>query len=48
MAGFENTFKKYPSKLDPNVVLKVYEGHFATVHSHITKYFDFSAAFVSV
>ena len=42
MAGFENTFKKYPSKLDPNVVLKVYEGHFATVHSHITKYFDFS------
>ena len=42
MAGFENTMKKYPSKLDPNVVLKVYEGHFATVHSHITKYFDFS------
>ena len=42
MAAFENTFKKYPSKLDSNVVLKVYEGHFATVHSHITKYFDFS------
>ena len=42
MAAFENTFKKYPSKLDANVVLKVYEGHFATVHSHITKYFDFS------
>lgn len=42
MAGFENTLKKYPSKLDPNVILKVYEGHFATVHSHITKYFDFS------
>ena len=42
MAGFETTLKKYPSKLDSNVVLKVYEGHFATVHSHITKYFDFS------
>ena len=42
MAAFENTLKKYPSKLDPNVILKVYEGHFATVHSHITKYFDFS------
>ena len=42
MAAFEKTFKKYTSKLDPNVVLKVYEGHFATVHSHITKYFDFS------
>ena len=42
MAAFESTLKKYPSKLDPNVVLKVYEGHFATVHSHITKYFDFS------
>ena len=42
MAAFENTLKKYPSKLDSNVVLKVYEGHFATVHSHITKYFDFS------
>ena len=42
MAAFEQTLKKYTSKLDPNVVLKVYEGHFATVHSHITKYFDFS------
>ena len=42
MAGFENTMKKYPSKLDPNVILKVYEGHFATVHSHITKYIDFA------
>lgn len=42
MAGFETTLKKYPSKLDSNVVLKIYEGHFATVHSHITKYFDFS------
>ncbi len=42
MAAFESTLKKYPSKLDSNVVLKVYEGHFATVHSHITKYFDFS------
>ncbi len=42
MAGFENTLKKYPSKLDPNAVLKVYEGHFATVHSHITKYIDFA------
>ena len=42
MAAFENTLKKYPSKLDPNVVLKVYEGHFATVHSHITKYIDFA------
>jgi len=31
MAGFENTLKKYPSKLDSNVILKVYEGHFATV-----------------
>ena len=31
MAAFENTMKKYPSKLDPNVILKVYEGHFATV-----------------
>ena len=42
MAAYEQTLKKYTSKLDPNVVLKVYEGHFATVHSHITKYFDFS------
>ena len=42
MSAFENTMKKYPSKLDPNVVLKVYEGHFATVHSHITKYIDFA------
>ena len=42
MAAFEQTLKKYTSKLDQNVVLKVYEGHFATVHSHITKYFDFS------
>ena len=42
MAAFESTLKKYPSKLDPNVVLKVYEGHFATVHSHITKYIDFA------
>ena len=42
MAGFETTLKKYPSKLYSNVILKVYEGHSATVHSHITKYFDFS------
>ena len=42
MAAFEETMVKYPSKLDPNVILKVYEGHFATVHSHITKYIDFS------
>ncbi|MGN0335613.1 MAG: phosphoribosyltransferase [Lachnospiraceae bacterium] len=42
MAAFEDTMKKYVSKLDPNVILKVYEGHFATVHSHITKYIDFS------
>ena len=28
--------------MDPNVILKVYEGHFATVHSHITKYIDFA------
>lgn len=42
MAAFEETMVKYPSKLDPNVVLKVYEGHFATVHSHITKYIDFA------
>ena len=42
MAAFEETMVKSPSKLDPNVILKVYEGHFATVHSHITKYIDFS------
>lgn len=40
MAAFEKTMVKIQSKLDPNVNLKVYEGHFATTHSHITKYID--------
>lgn len=40
MAAFEETMVKIQSKLDPNVALKVYEGHFATTHSHITKYID--------
>ena len=40
MAAFEQTMTKIHSKLDPKVHLKVYEGHFATTHSHITKYID--------
>lgn len=40
MAAFEETMVKIQSKLDPNVKLKVYEGHFATTHSHITRYID--------
>ena len=40
MAAFEETMVKIHSKLDKNVALKVYEGHFATTRSHITKYID--------
>lgn len=40
MAAFEKTMTKIHSKLDQKVHLKVYDGHFATTHSHITKYID--------
>lgn len=40
MAAFEKTMMKIHSKLDQKVHLKVYDGHFATTHSHITKYID--------
>ena len=42
MAAFEQTVTKIHSKLDQKVHLKVYDGHFATTHSHITKYIDFA------
>jgi len=38
----ESRMYKIYSPYDRNVVLKVYEGHFATPHSHITHYFDMS------
>ena len=40
MAAFEKTMMKIHSKLDQKVHLKVYDGHFATTQSHITKYID--------
>ena len=36
-------YKKIPAKYDPNVVLRVVSGHFATPQSHITKYMDITA-----
>lgn len=38
----ESRMYKIFSPFDRNVVLKVYEGHFATPHSHVTHYFDMS------
>ncbi len=40
MAAFEKTMEKVYSKVDKNVALKIFHGHFATPHSHITKYID--------
>ena len=34
------TYTKIPSPYNPNVQLKVMQGHFATSHSHITCYMD--------
>lgn len=36
----ENRMHKIYAKQDKRIALKVYEGHFATPHSHITHYFD--------
>lgn len=36
----ENRMQKIYSPQDKKIVLKAYEGHFATPHSHITHYFD--------
>ena len=36
-------YMKIPAKYDPNVVLRVVSGHFATPQSHITKYMDITA-----
>ena len=34
---------KIPARFDPNVVLRVVSGHFATSQSHITRYMDVAA-----
>lgn len=36
----ENRMHKIFSSEDKKIALKVYEGHFATPHSHVTHYFD--------
>lgn len=33
-------YTKIPSRIDPNVTLKLFHGHFATPHSHINCYID--------
>lgn len=38
----ESRMYKIFSESDRNIALKVYDGHFATPHSHITHYFDMS------
>lgn len=35
-----NDYVKIPAQMDPNVTLKVIDGHFATPNSHITCYMD--------
>ena len=34
------SYTKIPSRIDPNVTLKLFHGHFATPHSHINCYID--------
>ncbi len=41
MSGIQ--YIKIPARFDPNVVLRVVSGHFATTQSHITKYMDVAA-----
>ncbi len=38
-----SSYIKIPAKYDPNVVLRVVNGHFATSQSHITRYMDITA-----
>lgn len=33
-------YSKIPSKMDPNVQLKIIPGHFVTSHSHVTEYLE--------
>ena len=41
MSGIQ--YVKIPARFDPNVVLRVVSGHFATSQSHITRYMDVAA-----
>ena len=37
------SYEKVPARYDPNVVLRVVTGHFATSQSHITRFMDITA-----
>ena len=38
--SFENKFVRISSSINPNAVIRVLPGHFATTHSHINNYVD--------
>lgn len=38
--SLENNYTKIESKINPNAVIRVVPGHFATTHSHINNYVD--------
>ena len=40
MASLESRFIRIESKINPNAVIRVIPGHFATTHSHINNYVD--------